>query len=196
MGQSRARRVETVAARGYGAVAIANGVVVATDMETYEAESNGIVVFEPDGSARRILEGVDAIDVAVDCDGVVYALPERGRTIHTQHYQGGSVGTIPMDVEVTALAVTPEGDLLVASRDGMLSLLGPDGAPVRSLFVSNMRGAHAERITDVDIAPDGTVVIALTYNDILVTNLRLESVHHHVSIDDPIADVFVAFGYD
>ncbi len=177
----------------YGGIASDDRYVWVTDMDTGSGayELNGIVRFDLDGvdADVRFADGIDAIDLTLGKDGLLYAL-----------YPGGSPGGRFIDVynpndstfiktinlvdvfgftEHRSIAVDANSNIYIADWDGDIQMMDRDN----NIIATNNVGGS---LYDVDIV-DGKIITGDRFGQVYIGDLQLQGfVTHDVEDLDPI----------
>jgi hypothetical protein len=187
----------------YGGIASLGAKVFVTDMATANRPGSGVVVFDrASGTSQSFAAGVQAIDLTLGLDGKLWVLDHqltaRAYDPSTYAFLGSVVfavsGTIGSDVR--SLAVDASGHFYVASWDGFVAHLNPGGGLVKTLTIGGS-------LMDIDIAPDGRLVIGTRLDGAWLSDTSLSSAQQFTSgrwnyfvtfIPEPTTGALVALG--
>ena len=165
----------------YGGIAAIDNYVFATDMNTVGATERGVVRFNTqDSSAIRFADNRDMIDLNIGLDGFLYSLNPGGFPEGT----GAAVYdplTLAFIRNVTfnltphrAIAVGALGDIFLVDINGNLQKRDPFGSLLSQV---NVCGLVSDcRLMDVDISPDGALVMGTVGGRVLLSNSDLSTV--------------------
>ena len=171
----------------YGGIATFEDKTFVTDMRTFgdggADQAKGIIAFDNTG-ATRFATDIGPIDLNIGLDGLLYALwpggSPSGRGLSV--YEPNNLAEI-RDIDLTiatgfggarrGIAVNALGDLFVATLSGEVFHLSSSGALVNSATFDC--GRFKCRFSDIDIAPDGALLLSSPDGFVLSTNEALAS---------------------
>lgn len=168
----------------YGGLATKGRYVYMPDMRTFgnpEDAVTGIVRFDLNGGPTiRFAEDIEPFDLNVGLDGLLYAMypggSPSGRTVRVFNPETlAIVKTIDVSQgagwqDLRGIAADYDGSLFIVAYDERIFHLTPDGAEViKSLALPT------NDTSDIDIAPDGGVVVGGRSGTVVVTDRSLES---------------------
>ena len=166
----------TVGATFGGGIITRQNHVFATDMLTFNAEANGIIRFNPDGSAQRFAQGGNIegefIDVTIGYDGLLYGLwpggsPSGNRIAVYDPSTLAFIRNIDLPVGFWAISVNGTGQIFGVNQGGGIWHLAPDG----SIVNSRQTGMS---LVDVDRSATGQLLIG-SQNGVFLTDETLSS---------------------
>ncbi|MCW9032477.1 MAG: hypothetical protein OQK58_13370, partial [Gammaproteobacteria bacterium] len=174
-----------------GIAAYGDGIYV-TDMM---ADGNGIIRFGLDGTAQRVLEGKDYVDLTLGLDGKFYALKENTSfvdIIDPELMQVIRTVQLEFAIDVRGIAVNSSGYIYTVSWNGEFAKYDSNGTQ----WIS-MPGAGSINLVDIDIDAQGRIVFHDRNNILYLTNeLFVEQLISPQAINLPVvysASSFVAF---
>jgi len=152
----------------YGGIASAGEVVYTTDMYTGGGPASGIVRFDLiSGSAERFFDGTGYIDLNLGLDGKLYALRN---TYGDLDRIDPATMTLEASVDLghssssRSIAVNAAGEIFMASWNGDVVRYDTNGVVLATLATG------ANDLTDIDLDPDGTLVIGSRFGQIVLTD--------------------------
>jgi streptogramin lyase len=158
---------------GHGALALAQGSVLATD-----TWNQGLVRFDlPLGSTTpdRPVVAVDYRDVATGLDGLVYGLDGQGGQdgVAVDVLDPGSLArlrriTLPTGLSARAIAVDAAGRIFVASWQTAVYRLSPAGTLQASATLSDL-GFVPQALIDIDVSAAGQVILGSSTGGVMIT---------------------------
>ncbi|MBN1514521.1 MAG: PEP-CTERM sorting domain-containing protein [Phycisphaerae bacterium] len=163
----------------YGGIAAHEQYAFVTDMVTFSGAAKGVVRFDRDQStALRFATDIEPIDLNLGLDGLLYVLyPSsipNGRCLDV--YDPITLDRIRR-LDLTAslgstahrsVAANAAGEIFLADPDGELHRLSATGALLATTTLT--AGTQPADLYDVDVMPDGTMVLGDRYGHVFVTN--------------------------
>ena len=177
----------TVNNQSYGGIAVYDRYVFVSDMRTFgdpADEAKGIIHYNiSDGSWLRFAENIEPIDLTLGFDGLLYALAPggspNGRTVdvydpETLAFMNQIDITVPLGwTSQRSLAVNAAGALFVGSHDGRVSHLDTSNNLVET---ANPTCTLSCNNYDLDLAPDGRLILSQRFGDVIFSDASLEGV--------------------
>jgi hypothetical protein len=177
---------DTINNVSYGGIGWWANWLFASDM-VISGDASGVVRLDrTTGAGQRFDDGHDSIDVNVGLDGKVYSLSGDARVFDPQSLALLSVVSLAAAEDCRAIAADGFGRIYTASWDGMLRRFSAAGVLEASLH------SGTSNLTDIDIAPDGTVIVGGRFGTFAVTTTSLASAQQFV-VDQINRPVFVSF---
>jgi hypothetical protein len=137
---------------------------------------SGVVRFDTSGGPTvRFAQSFEPQDINIGPDGILYLLAGNGAPRNVIHkfdpITFASLGDVPVLAgdDHRALAVSPDGSILLAGGDSYIYRFSASGALMDYLFVLN------NHFIDIDIDPNGRVALGTTEGFIVLTDLALDS---------------------
>lgn len=187
----------------YGGIGTFGNYVFVTDQTTGGSLANGIVRFNvTDFSSERFASqafGAGFSDLTVGLDGLLYGFnpPGGGPASQINVYDPESlaqVRTINLDstaflADLRGIAVDGDGTIYAAGWDGRVYRISNSG------MVLGSRATGAFNLTDIDIAPDGRLVLGGRFGDVILTDTAFAALSRFgLEPGFPIGpSIFVAF---
>lgn len=185
----------------YGGIANYGQYIYVSDDNTGNGDDNlsGIIRFDmTNGTSERFADTFEPIDLTVGQDGLLYLL-------HPPTSSGGFALEVYDPVSLThlnhiffgiagdhrAVAVNAAGEIYRADAQGNIRRYAPDATPIGQINVCSVSPGNCF-LTDLDIAPDGTIMAGTTSGRVIFTNTELSSAQRFPTII-PGNSLFVAF---
>lgn len=163
----------------YGGIAAHEQYAFVTDMVTYSGAAKGVIRFDQDQStALRFATDIEPIDLNLGLDGLLYVLyPSsipNGRCLDV--YDPITLDRIRR-LDLTAslgstahrsVAANAAGEIFLADPDGELHRLSATGALLATTTLT--AGTQPVDLYDVDVTPDGTIVLGDRHGRVLLTD--------------------------
>jgi hypothetical protein len=164
----------TVGRSSYGGIATLGNFAYVSDMRTFgsiEAQASGIVRFDiRDFSCERFFPESEFIDLTIGLDGLLYGFTDaRALRVYDPSDMTflRTIRLLPADHR--AVAVNRNGDLFTVAANGrVFHLDGTDGNLKNSLMIGGT-------LADIDISPEGRIVVASAEGDVTLTSEDLDS---------------------
>jgi outer membrane protein assembly factor BamB len=192
----------TVNNLSYGGLAVHGHNLYATDMATAGAGSpQGVVQFDLNSTTTsRFATDIEPIDLTIGLDGLLYVLypggSPGGRTIDVyypttmQYSRSIDLYSTPADGGQRAIAVNGDGEIFLVNLGGDVWHLDANGALLGSADVTSITGTIY--LYDVEVAPDGTVVVGHRDGGFLISDESLAS-FTPVTVTESFEGAFLSF---
>jgi hypothetical protein len=163
----------------YGGIAAYEQYAFVTDMVTLSGTAKGVIRFDRDQStAQRFALDIEPIDLNLGLDGLLYVLypstsPGGSRLDVYDPITLARTGRLDLTASLgstahRSVAANAAGDIFIADPDGELHRLNPNG---EWLATTNLATASPPvDLYDVDVLPDGTIVLGDRYGRVLLTD--------------------------
>jgi len=141
----------------YGGIARAGDQVFVTNMSTVGKPSSGVIAFDiAQGTSTEFAFGLQAIDLSISPDGLIWVLAVGGSNAHAfDPITFNSLGSVSMEAasgDVRSLAVDAAGDFYLATWDGFIAHLTSDGSLVNTLSLGSS-------LFDIDVSDTGLLAV-------------------------------------
>ncbi|MBI5763144.1 MAG: WD40 repeat domain-containing protein [Planctomycetes bacterium] len=172
----------TIANTTYGGIATIGQYIFATDNDTGSGDDRlmGVVRFDlVNGTSERFADTIEPIDLNMGLDGLLYVQypggSSSGRSVevydpvtltHIRHVFFG------LEDEHRSIAVSATGDFYLADPNGDIERWAPNATLISRVNVCGLAPTRC-LLSDIDIAPDGTVIATSTRGRIFTTDLNL-----------------------
>lgn len=190
----------------YGNVVAYKNYVFASDMQSSNGQSYGIVRFDSAGDSPVLLaSGSSFIQIALGQDGYLYGLEgtSNGGAAMSQTVQvfnpdtGALVRTITLQStqpsDLRSLAVDGSGNIFTASWGGTVAEYDPKGNATGASVQLDVPGfGFAENLVDIALDTDGQIAVGGVGGEIYLTNESLTNVQ---TVQTNQANVFVTFDH-
>ena len=170
--------------KGHGGIARSGNSVYVTDTSTAVDPSGGVVVFDVLHDTSQEFAVREGIDLTLGLDGKLWVL------IGSAAYAYDPVTLTPLGSASTArvstprgLAVDASGNMYVASNEGGVVKLAPDGSVMKVLSITNS-------LIDIDISPDGLLIVGSRLGGTWLSDTELSGAHQ---IESGRWDSYVTF---
>ncbi|MBI5764186.1 MAG: hypothetical protein HZA51_11735 [Planctomycetes bacterium] len=185
----------------YGGIGNYGQYIYTSDDNTGNGDDNlsGIIRFDmTNGTSERFADTFEPIDLTVGQDGLLYLL-------HPPTSSGGWALEVYDPVSLThlnhiffgiagdhrAVAVNAAGEIYRADAQGNIRRYAPDATLINEINVCGISPGRCF-LSDLDIAPDGTIIAGTTSGRVIMTNTTLSSAQLFPAIV-PNNAIFVAF---
>ena len=161
----------TVNVTYYGGLSTYRNYVYATDDSTFGGEPNGIVRFDTSQnySAQRFQEGTDFIDVNMGLDGVLYATSDPHTVYAFDPISLTLLRTISLSVDVSAIAVGPDGTIFAPGFIGDTKIYRLDSAGAIEGSIDT--GDPFASLQDIDLSPAGQLVVGSRFGTVYLSDV-------------------------
>lgn len=164
----------------YGGIDAIGNRVFASNMDSYQDDTNGIVVFDLDDNSVTYFEGEELIDLTVGYDGFVYGLSRQSQYYsavrHAIHQYAPDTLQRLKSIEVDSLhggpssvAVDANGHWFISTSRGRIVEYDPQGEEVNVLDLA-LYGSF-----DIAMSGSGQLVVTNAASQISQTDTRLMS---------------------
>ncbi len=176
----------TIANTTYGGIATNGQYVFTTDNNTGNGADTlmGVIRFDMvNGTSERFADTIEPIDLNMGLDGLLYVQypggSSSGRSVevydpvtlnHIRHIFFG------LEDEHRSIAVSATGEMYLADSSGDIERYNPDATLINRINVCGISPGRCF-LSDIDIAPDGTIIASTTRGRIIVTDLNLSNPH-------------------
>lgn len=175
----------------YGGIAVYQNYVFLTDMKTGNDTLKGLLrVDTTDDSVTRFADTKEYQDINVGLDGIVYARYAGSGDERLDKFNPSTLaelGTLTFPVSnIRGVAANANGVLYAAAWNGNIYKFASDGTQ------QDVLDTDANNLSDLDLHPDGRIVVGGRFGDVLLTDESLDAVTSSFKTNDNLP-VFVAF---
>lgn len=174
----------SIANSTYGGIANFGQYVFATDMNTSSGENTlmGVIRFDmTNGTSQRFADTIEPIDLNMGLDGLLYAQYPGGSSsgAAVEVYDPVSLNHIRhvffgLEDQHRSLAVSASGEFYLADPNGDIERWSPDATLISRINVCTVAPGRCF-LSDIDIAPDGTIIASTTRGRIITIDLNLSN---------------------
>ena len=168
----------------YGGIATYADYVFVTDMDAGppEFKPQGVVRFDLSGGETiRFAEDLDAVDLNIGGDGLLYVLSPGGigggrvldviDPISMERLKTIELWNLPDFYDERSVAANEAGEVFLVDWDGLIRRLDADCEQIDS---QNVTEIFYSSLIDVDVRSDGLIVIGEGFGHVLLTDASLE----------------------
>ncbi|MFO0821286.1 MAG: peptidoglycan DD-metalloendopeptidase family protein [Pirellulales bacterium] len=179
-----------------GGIAAYQGDVFVTDNQTVSAGApRGLVRFrQSDGSTTRFATDTGLADVTLGADGQLYALDDAEPPKFVRVYD-------PVTLNLTRTISFPSSTIvhrgIVAAANGDIFTASWEGIVYRfdaNWNLLNLLDTGVSELSDIDLAPDGTLLITSSLSEVLLTDTSLSRIQRRFNTGVINGHTFAAFG--